>query len=83
MRGECIYAAWSGDKPTWFKSCTDEAPVTTLFSTDPVEGELVFRVNGDSVALNAVATGAVWVEEDGAFSKASIEWAEVATEVRS
>lgn len=72
--GECIYAAWSGDKPTWFKSCTDEAPVTTLFSTDPVEGELVFRVNGASVALNAVANGKVWVER-APLANAVDEWA--------
>jgi len=43
----------------------------------------VLRVAGDRVALNEIATGAVWVEEDGALTKASIEWAEVATEVRS
>ena len=80
---ECIFAAWSGQEPTWFKSCDGVQAPPTIIPGASVGAKLVFRVNGQSVALNEVDTGAVWVEEDGALTKASIEWAEVATEVRS
>lgn len=80
--GSCVYGAWAGQEPQWLKACNDQNVLTT-----PIPGAagdtLVLRFAGDRVALNEIATGAVWVEEDGAFSKASIEWAEVATEVRS
>lgn len=80
--GSCVYGAWAGQEPRWLKACNDQNVLTT-----PIPGTagdtLVLRVAGDRVALNEIATGAVWVEEDGALTKASIEWAEVATEVRS
>lgn len=69
--GDCVHAAWPGAALSW---CGDDAPRVTAL--DRAEGaasaELVFRVNGAAVVLNAPATGEVWnVAEPGA---AAVPW---------
>ncbi|GAB2527032.1 hypothetical protein GCM10027064_25250 [Microbacterium petrolearium] len=69
--GDCVHAAWPGAALSW---CGDDAPRATAL--DRAEGaasaELVFRVNGAAVVLNAPATGEVWnVAEPGA---AAVPW---------
>jgi len=60
--GECVYAAWSGERPRWTKSCNGDAPVVAPLADGVFDAALVFRVNGESVALNDVNSGAVWVQ---------------------
>ncbi|MGV9769041.1 hypothetical protein ACWDR7_06100 [Microbacterium sp. NPDC003461] len=69
--GDCVHAAWSGAALSW---CGDDAPrVTALDRAEAAaSAELVFRVNGAAVVLNAPATGEVWnVAEPGA---AAVPW---------
>jgi large repetitive protein len=65
--GFCTYGAWSGTKPVWFKSSCKGRPSVdvTEVPASKTDGDLVFRVNGENVALNAKGDGETWAEHDG------------------
>ncbi|MFB0835278.1 Ig-like domain-containing protein [Arthrobacter halodurans] len=63
--GGCTYAAWQGSAQ-YVRDCDDDAADDA--ATIPGLGggaELAFRVNRDVVVLNDVATGLVWLVNDG------------------
>ncbi len=72
--GDCIFAAWSGQELTWYKSCGGKLAQPAKIPAAPNNFTLVFRVNGESVALNAVDTGVVWVEHDFPLTRAIESW---------
>lgn len=67
--GPCVYGAWSGPAPTWFKACNDK--VVTDVSPIPqasADATLVFRVNQRNVALNSTGDGGAWADHDGSLA---------------
>lgn len=63
--GECTYAAWQGSA-AYVRDCANdaednEAQIPELGGS----AELAFRVNRDVVVLNDVASGLVWLVNDG------------------
>ena len=67
--GPCVYGAWSGAKPTWFKQCNGAVVVdgAEIPNAAP-DAELVYRVNQNNVALNDVGSGDVWADHDGTLA---------------
>lgn len=64
----CALGAWAGDAPAWVKRCG-----ATLHGPAEIPGatpgdELVWRVNGNNVALNGVGKGDVWADHDGTLA---------------
>lgn len=79
--GPCVFGAWSGDTPTYFKRCGDQ----TLKDQEPIVGaapdiDLVWRVNQRNVALNSPGDGGVWADHDGSLAFAG-NWSDVEPEV--
>jgi hypothetical protein len=62
----CVFGAWSGSEPTWFKACggTVVTPVSPITKA-PADARLVYRVNQRNVALNSTGDGGVWAEHEG------------------
>ncbi|OIQ92684.1 fibronectin type III domain protein [mine drainage metagenome] len=56
----CTYAVWSGSA-RYVRDCDGAAHDVALDIPNAGNGELRFRVNRDVVALNNLATGAVWL----------------------
>ncbi|MGB8857703.1 MAG: hypothetical protein WCC60_00530, partial [Ilumatobacteraceae bacterium] len=68
--GPCVFGAWSGAKPTWFKACSGD--VVTPVSPIPnaaADSVLVYRVNQRNVALNSLGDGGVWADHDGKLAQ--------------
>ncbi|HET8591953.1 MAG TPA: hypothetical protein VFM01_20105, partial [Nakamurella sp.] len=67
LRG-CAHGAWAGATPSYLRWCGSVPTIrpvpTGPDGTDAGGGSLVFRVNGDTMVLNDVATGNVWVPDD-------------------
>jgi large repetitive protein len=64
--GPCVYGAWAGAEPTWFKACNGTAVVDVAkIDKALADATLVFRVNQKNVALNATGNGDTWAEHDG------------------
>ena len=63
--GECTYAAWQGSA-AYVRDCARDADDQEARIPELAGGaELAFRVNRDVVVLNDVASGLVWLVNDG------------------
>ncbi|WP_417234473.1 Ig-like domain-containing protein [Arthrobacter sp.] len=63
--GECTYAAWQGNAE-YLRDCDDDGQdVAQQVPEMPSTAELQFRVNRDVVVLNDVASGQVWLVNEG------------------
>lgn len=68
--GPCVFGAWSGAEPTWFKACNGDVvvPVSKIPDAAP-DAELVYRVNQRNVAINSVGDGGVWADHEGTLAQ--------------
>ncbi|MBK8334829.1 MAG: fibronectin type III domain-containing protein [Acidimicrobiaceae bacterium] len=68
--GECVFGAWSGDEPTWFKACRGEVlvPVSPIPKAQ-TNAQLVYRVNQRNVAINSTREGGVWADHEGKLAQ--------------
>ncbi|WP_229791062.1 Ig-like domain-containing protein [Zhihengliuella salsuginis] len=63
--GTCTYAAWQ-TSGQYLRHCDDPGQNQNVLVPDMPEGaELVFRVNRDVVVLNDIASGQVWLTNEG------------------
>ncbi|WP_417216811.1 Ig-like domain-containing protein [Arthrobacter sp.] len=63
--GDCTYAAWQGSGE-YLRDCEDDGQdVSQTVPEMPSTAELKFRVNRDVVVLNDVASGQVWLVNEG------------------
>ncbi len=70
----CTYAVWSGSA-RYLRDCAGSAQDVALDIPNAGHGELRFRVNRDVIALNNLATGAVWLT-DGSLTQVN-NWSDV------
>jgi len=75
--GPCVFAAWSGSAPTYFKQCGDDVLQDGVeIPGAAADVELVWRVNQNNVALNSPGDGGVWADHEGSLSFAG-NWSDV------
>lgn len=79
--GPCVYGAWSSEKPTWSKQCNGKVIVDAAeIRGAAANADLVFRVNQNNVALNAVGNGDLWADHDGTLAYVG-NWADAEPDV--
>ncbi len=78
--GPCVFGAWSGAVPTWFKACNGDVlvPVTPIPGA-VADSVLVYRVNQRNVAINSIGDGGVWADHDGSLAQVG-NWEDVEAE---
>lgn len=75
--GPCVFGAWSGETPYYFKQCGDTVLKDNVTIVGAAAGvELVWRVNQRNVALNSPGDGGVWADHEGTLAFAG-NWGDV------
>ena len=75
--GGCAFGAWSGAAPAYFNGCSMAGAAPSPVKGAEPDATLVFRVNGNNVALNSTGNGDMWAAHDSKLVFAN-NWADVA-----
>lgn len=75
--GACVYSAWTSETPMYARWCgPDQVDGPIPVPRAAANGELVWRVNQQNVALNSIGEGDVWADHDGSLAYVG-NWSDV------